>query len=143
MKDHAASGMLGTTIDKLKELVDVSTIIGDPIEAGGVTVIPISKVTYGFASGGSDFPSKTNAEIFGGGGGAGITISPVAFIVIKDGNVTLKNISGPEGGQAERIIGMVPDVVDKITEVVDKFVKKDDAKSIDEIVDELTEETAE
>ncbi len=130
MKEQSASGILGTTIDKLRNLVDVSTIIGDPIEAGGVTIIPVSKVTYGFASGGSDFPSKTNAEIFGGGGGAGITIVPIAFIVIREGDVTIKHITASEGGQAERIIGMVPDVVDKLSTVINKLTKKDGADAV-------------
>ncbi len=106
-------------------MVDVSTIIGNPIEAGGVTIIPVSKVTYGFASGGSDFPSKTNQELFGGGGGAGITINPVAFIVINNGDVTIKHITVEENS-AERIIGMVPDIVDKVSEVVKKYAKKDE-----------------
>lgn len=124
-KENAAAGILGTTIEKVRDLVDVSTIIGDPVEAGGVTIIPVSKVTYGFASGGSDFPSKSNAELFGGGGGAGITISPIAFLVIHNGEVTIKHIAG-EGGQAERIIGMVPDVIDKLSSAVEKFTKKGD-----------------
>ena len=71
MKDQSASGILATAIDKIKDMVDCQTIIGDPIDAGdGIKVIPISKVTYGFASGGSDFPSKSAKELFGGGGGA-------------------------------------------------------------------------
>ena len=81
MKDQSASGILATAIDKIKDMVDCQTIIGDPIDAGdGIKVIPISKVTYGFASGGSDFSVKERqGAFFGGGGGAGVTISPVAF----------------------------------------------------------------
>ena len=124
-KENAAASILGTTIEKVRDLVDVSTIIGDPIEAGGVTIIPVSKVTYGFASGGSDLPSKANADLFGGGGGAGITITPIAFLVINQGEVSIKHIAG-EGGQAERIIGMVPDVIDKVSGAVEKFTKKGD-----------------
>ena len=124
-KENAAANILGTTIEKVRDLVDVSTIIGDPIEAGGVTIIPVSKVTYGFASGGSDLPSKANADLFGGGGGAGITITPIAFLVINQGEVSIKHIAG-EGGQAERIIGMVPDVIDKVSGAVEKFTKKGD-----------------
>ena len=118
-KENAAASILGTTIEKVRDLVDVSTIIGDPIEAGGVTIIPVSKVTYGFASGGSDFPSKSSAELFGGGGGAGITINPVAFLILKNGEVTLKHITSNDNA-AERIVNMVPDVIDKVTEVVGK-----------------------
>lgn len=123
MKEQSTSGLLATAIEKIRDLVDVSTIIGDPIPVGdGVSIIPVSKVTYGFASGGSDFPSKTNAELFGGGGGAGITINPVAFLVINNGEVTIKHITSSENS-AERIIGMVPEVVDKVTSVINKFVK--------------------
>ena len=124
MKEQSASGILATAIDKIKNLVDTSTIVGEPITVGGVTVVPISKVTYGFASGGSDFPSKHSKELFGGGGGAGVTITPVAFMVIKDGDVNVKYITSSEN-QAERIVGMVPDVVDKVSDVVEKFTKKD------------------
>ena len=93
MKEKSANGILSTTIEKVRDLVDVSTIIGEPINLpDGLTIIPVSKVTYGFASGGSDFPSKNNVELFGGAGGAGITINPVAFIVVKDGEVTIKHI---------------------------------------------------
>ena len=128
-KENAAANILGTTIEKVRDLVDVSTIIGEPITAGEVTIIPISKVTYGFASGGSDFPSKSSAELFGGGGGAGVTISPIAFLVVNGKEVSIKHIAG-EGGQAERIIGMVPDVIDKLSGAVEKFTKKGDSEDL-------------
>ena len=120
MKDQTAAGILSTTIEKVRQLVDVSTIVGEPIVlSDDITVIPVSKVTYGFASGGSDFPSKNNTQLFGGGGGAGITINPVAFLVLKNGEVTLKHITANDNA-AERIVNMVPDVIDKFTEVVSK-----------------------
>lgn len=122
MKEQSASGILGTSIEKIKDLVDVSTIIGDLMDLGdGIKIIPVSKVSYGFASGGSDFPSKSNAELFGGGGGAGITITPIAFIVVNNGEVSIKHISTEEGS-IERTIGMIPDVVNSVTDVVNKFV---------------------
>ena len=125
MKEQSASGILGTSIEKIKDLVDVSTIIGEPIKISDtMQIIPVSKVTYGFASGGTDFPSKNNAELFGGGGGAGITISPVAFLVINGGNVTVRYLNAAEGS-VERAIGMIPDVVDKATEVITKLKTKD------------------
>ena len=95
MKD-SASGLLGTSIEKIKDLVDVSTIIGDPIVISDkLQVIPVSKVSYGFATGGSDFPTrKAASEIFGGGGGAGITITPVAFLVVNDGNEISQRFRG-------------------------------------------------
>ena len=124
MKEQSASGILGTTIEKIRDLVDVSTIIGDPMYLeGGMTIIPVSKVTYGFASGGSDFPSKTNAQLLGGGGGAGVTITPVAFLIVSDGEVTLKHITAYDNA-AERVVNLVPEMFDKVTSVVNKTIKK-------------------
>lgn len=134
MKEQSAAGILETTIEKVKNLVNVSTIIGEPMHVdGSITIIPVSKVTYGFASGGSDFPSKSNKEIFGGGGGAGVTITPVAFLVIADGEVTIKHITAFDNA-AERVVNLVPEMFDKVTSVVNK-AKKDKAKA--EAVDEV------
>lgn len=122
MKEKSsAAGILESTIEKVKDLVNVSTIIGEPIKVeGGVTIIPVSKVTYGFASGGSDFPSKSNQDIFGGGGGAGVTILPVAFLVIDAyGNVDIKHITAFDNA-AERIVGLVPEMFDKVSNAVNK-----------------------
>ena len=118
--EKSANGILSTTIEKVRDLVDVSTIIGDPINLpDGLTIIPVSKVTYGFASGGSDFPSKNNVELFGGAGGAGITINPVAFLVVKDGDVTIKHITANDNA-VERAVTMVPEMFDKVTNFVSK-----------------------
>ena len=118
------SELLGVSMEKLREMTDVDSIIGDPIKIDdGTTVIPISKVSYGFASGGSDFPSKTNKEIFGGGGGAGVTITPVAFLVISDGEVTIKHITAFDNA-AERVVNLVPEMFDKVTSVVNKAKKE-------------------
>ncbi len=122
MKEKSsAAGILESTIEKVKDLVNVSTIIGEPMKVeGGVTIIPVSKVTYGFASGGSDFPSKSNQDIFGGGGGAGVTILPVAFLVIDQyGNVDVKHITAFDNA-AERIVGLVPEMFDKVSNAVNK-----------------------
>ena len=120
MKQQSASGILGTSIEKIKDLVDVSTIIGDPIKISEtLQIIPVSKVTYGFASGGTDFPSKNNAELFGGGGGAGVTITPVAFLVISGGEVTLKHITAYDNA-AERVVNLVPEMFDKVTGFINK-----------------------
>lgn len=144
MKEQSAAGILETTIEKIRELVDVSTIIGDPMYLeGGMTIIPISKVTYGFASGGSDFPSKTNAQLFGGGGGAGVTITPVAFLIVSDGEVTLKHITAYDNA-AERVVNLVPEMFDKVTSVVNKTKKKKEAQAEGEqaaAVDVTVEET--
>ena len=128
MKEQSAAGILATTIEKIRGLVDTSTIIGEAIHAeNGITIIPISKVSYGFASGGSDFPSKNNTELFGGGGGAGVTITPVAFLVINGGEVTLKHITAYDNA-AERVVNLVPEMFDKVTGLVGK-VKKDETPS--------------
>ena len=138
MKDQSASGILATAIDRIKEMVDCQTIIGDTIDAGeGIRIIPISKVTYGFASGGSDFPTKTSKELFGGGGGAGVTISPVAFLVIKDGDVSVKYVSEGAENSAERIISMVPDVVNKVTDVVTKFKSDKTTDGVDSVFEDI------
>lgn len=124
MAEKSAGAILASTIEKIRDLVDTSTIIGEAIYAeGGTTIIPVSKVTYGFASGGADFPSKSNQELFGGGGGAGVTITPVAFLVINNGNVTLKHITAYDNA-AERVVNLVPEMFDKVTGLMNK-TKKD------------------
>lgn len=125
MKEQSAEKILASTIEKVRDLVDVSTIIGEPIKVDdNVTIIPVSKVTYGFASGGSDFPSKNNVELFGGAGGAGVTINPVAFLVINKGEVSLKHITAADNA-AERAVNLVPEMFDKVTNLVNKNKKSD------------------
>ena len=124
MAEKSAGAILSSTIEKIRDLVDTSTIIGEAIYAeGGTTIIPVSKVTYGFASGGADFPSKSSKELFGGGGGAGVTITPVAFLVINNGDVTLKHITAYDNA-AERVVNLVPEMFDKVTGLMNK-TKKD------------------
>ncbi|HEX3027195.1 MAG TPA: GerW family sporulation protein [Clostridia bacterium] len=142
MSDHPIEGMMNTTLEKIKQMVDINSIVGDPITSpDGSIIIPVSKISYGFASGGSDFPSKvqTEKEFFGGGTGAGVSINPVAFITICNGSVKLLQID-PYNSTADRIIGMFPEVVDKISDFVSskkgenkksRAEKKDDFKSSD------------
>ena len=140
MGNHPIDGMLGTTMEKIKEMVDVDSVIGKPITTpDGTTVIPISKVSYGFASGGSDFPAKSQPakDFFGGGAGAGITITPIAFLSICNGDVKLIQVE-PFEGSADRIIQMVPDVVDQISETFSKkkeerAAKKEEKKAAKEL----------
>ena len=140
MKEKTAAGILETTIEKVRNLVNVSTIIGEPIYLNdGITIIPVSKVTYGFASGGSDFPSKNNVQLFGGGGGAGITINPVAFLIVKDGEVTLKHITSSDNA-AERIVNLVPEMFDKVTGLVNKSKKKKEEEALDKLDKEIMDE---
>ena len=126
---HPISDLMGTTMEKIRSMMDANTVVGQPIEAGGATVIPISKISLGYASGGSDFPSKVQSEkeFFGGGTGAGISINPIAFLTISNGNVKLLQID-PYNSSADRIVGMVPDVVDKISGIVSKKSEEKKAK---------------
>ena len=125
MAEQKVSGVLESTIEKIKGLVDVSTIIGEPISIDGATIIPVSKVTYGFGSGGSDFPAKAGQELFGGGAGAGISIIPVCFLVVREGEITIRHIASENNG-VERLVGQIPEIVDKLTSVVEKFKKSGD-----------------
>ncbi|MBQ7962650.1 MAG: sporulation protein YtfJ [Clostridia bacterium] len=137
MKNQSAEKILATTIERVRDLVDVSTIVGEPIQVSAdITIIPISKVTYGFASGGSDFPSKNNVELFGGGGGAGITINPVAFLVVNKGEVSIKHITASDNA-AERAVNLIPEMFDKVTNFVERSKKApvEDAPVIETIVE--------
>ncbi len=108
--------MLETTIQKIREMVDVNTVIGTPIStADGVTIIPVSKVSVGFAGGGSDFTKKNGSEPFGGGAGGGVKVTPVCFLIVKDGNVRMMPVPEPASSTADRVVEMLPDTLDKLT----------------------------
>ena len=128
MSDNQVNNLLGVTMDKIKQMVDVNTVIGDPVTTpDGTTVIPVSRVSYGFASGGSDLPSKAqpSAGLFAGGSGAGITISPIAFLTIHQGNVRVLQIE-PYLSSVDRALEKVPDVVDKVTALLQKEDRKEE-----------------
>lgn len=130
MGEHPIEGLMDTTLDKIKQMVDVNTVIGNPITtADGTTIIPVSKVTYGFASGGSEFASKKaeNNTLFGGGSGAGVTINPIAFIAVSNGEAKLLNIESFQDSQ-DRAVAMVPDLIDKIVGLFKKDKKDEDKK---------------
>ena len=112
--------MLENTIQKIRELVDVNSVIGDPITTpDGTTIIPVSKVSVGFGGGGSDFATKASENPFGGGVGGGVKVSPVCFLVVKDGNVRMLSVPAPANSTTERIVEMLPDTLDKITAYLD------------------------
>lgn len=117
MKETPVNKIMENTLQKMREMVDVSTIIGEPMKTGDTTLIPVSKVSYGFTSGGTDLPSKQNAELFGGGGGGGITISPVAFIVIQGEKVRMMQINNYTSS-ADRAIAMIPELVDQLSQLL-------------------------
>ena len=128
MSDNQVNNLLGVTMDKIKQMVDVNTVIGDPVTTpDGTTVIPVSRVSYGFASGGSDLPSKAqhSAGLFDGGSGAGITISHIAFLNIQQGKVRGLQIE-PYLSSVDRALEKVPDVVDKVTSLFQKEDRKEE-----------------
>lgn len=120
--------MLDNTIAKIREIVDSNSVVGEPISVGdGVTIIPISRISVGLAGGGSDFVSKNpnkQENPFGGGVGAGVKVTPVAFLIVKDGNVRMMPVATPANTTADRLIEMVPDTLDKIAEFIDSHTKK-------------------
>ena len=119
--------MLQDTISKIREMVDVNNVIGDPITTpDGVTIIPVSKVSVGFGGGGSDFVSKNpnkQDNPFGGGVGGGVKVTPICFLIVKDGNVRMMPVATPANTTADRIVEMVPDTLDKISAFIDSHSK--------------------
>lgn len=124
---NSIEGILGVSMEKIREMVDVNTIIGDAITSpDGTTIIPVSKVSFGFASGGSDLPTQA-AEKFAGGAGAGVTVKPVAFIVItRDGDVKLMELGNSKPSAIEGVIDAIPNVVEKIKGFIGDKKKKDE-----------------
>ena len=107
------SELMETTMNKVREMVDTNSIIGEPINTpDGVTVIPISRVSFGFGTGGSDY-GKT-VDKFGGAGAAGVKIEPVSFLIIKDGVTRVVPVAIPPMGPVDRILDMVPEVMDRL-----------------------------
>lgn len=125
MAEHPIDGMMDTTLEKIKQMVDVNSVIGDPITTpDGTTIIPITKISYGFASGGSDLPVKTQEkQFFGGATGAGVTINPVAFLTVSNGDVRLLRVD-PGNTSVDRIIDLAPDLIDKVSSLVGKGKKQ-------------------
>ena len=115
MAEHPLQGMMGITMDKVRDMVDSSTIIGNPIKVDAeTTIIPVSRVTFGFASGGSDVGAKASKEMFGGGSGAGISFSPVAFLVISPSGVRTMQLM-EHAGTIDNAISALPELVDKLS----------------------------
>ncbi len=120
--------MLDNTIAKIREMLDGNSVVGDPIAtADGITIIPVSRISIGFGGGGSDFVSKhpnKSENPFGGGVGAGVKVAPVAFLVIKDGNVRMIPVAIPANTTADRLVEMLPDTLDKIATFIDSRTEK-------------------
>lgn len=125
MSENNIKGIMDTTMDKLRAMVDADTITGSPIVVGDVTLIPVSRVSFGLATGGSDFPTKhSDKQLFGGGGGAGVTIVPVAFIAISQGNVKMLPVYN-DLTSVEKAISMAPELIEKVKELFPKKENKD------------------
>ena len=122
--------MLDSTISKIRELVDGNSVIGDPIvTSDGATIIPVTNVSVGFGGGGSDFATKNSnqSNAFGGGIAGGVKVTPVAFLVIREGNIRMIPVPTPANTTADRLLEMLPDTLDKIGEFIDSHTKKKDA----------------
>ena len=130
---HPIEAMLGVSMEKIREMVDVNTIIGNPITTpdGTITIIPVSKVSFGFGSGGSDLPTKKDDRNFGGGAGAGVTIKPLAFLVIKVGEVELLQLND-DSNKVAKVLETVPDAVSKLFDLIKKNKKDKKNKTLKE-----------
>lgn len=124
---HKLPNLLENTISKIREMVDANSVVGEPIVSGEVTIVPISQVSIGLAGGGSDFTTKNNRSAenpFGGGVGTGIKVTPIAFLVIKEGAVRVLPVAAPANTTADRLVELVPDTLDKIANFIDTRKEK-------------------
>lgn len=158
MREHPIEGLMSTAMSSIQDMVDVNTIIGDPIEtSNNIVIIPISKVCFGFAAGGSEFNEETIDEYnkkekeemvqyklpFGGGSGAGVSINPVAFLVVQEGNVKLLPVN--HSSAIDRLLDYVPDLFEKVNDIINKNMKTkekcDKDKSKEKTKEESTKST--
>lgn len=124
MPQKPISELTESSMKQLQTLVDSNAVIGKPIETSdGTTILPVCKISFGYVSGGSDLPSSQK-EMFGGGSGGGVTMTPIAFLVLKDGDVKLIQVQS-FSNTVDRAVGMVPEVMDKVSGIVSSFGKKD------------------
>lgn len=131
---HPIESLMDSVLKNIKTMVDVNTIIGEPIHADeGVVIIPVSRVSYGFGTGGSNFGTKTDVPVenqsFGGGAGGGISISPIAFLVVSNGNVRMITVS--QASPLDKLIDLAPEMIDK---VLRKFGSKQEENEDDDSV---------
>ena len=137
MSEHPIEGLMTTAMSSIQDMIDVNTIIGEPIEtSNNIVIIPISKVSFGFAAGGSEFKGETVDEYrkkekeeevqyrlpFGGGSGAGVTINPIAFLVIQEENVKLMPVN--YSSSIDKLLDYIPDLLDKTNNMINKCMQK-------------------
>lgn len=128
---HPISEMIAESMSKIRDMIDVNTVIGSPITTNdGVTIIPITKVSIGYGSGGMDYAAKNTPldrnNQFGGGAGAGVNITPIAFLVVRGENVRLLPIAEPASTSVDRVIEQLPDLLEKLDGILAK--KKNDSE---------------
>ena len=126
-KKNDLKNLMAESMEKVKEMVDANTIVGEPITTpDGVTLIPVSRVSLGFGSGGGTYGQTS--ERFGGGGGAGVKIDPVAFLVIKDGQTRMMPVAVPATATVDRVLEMAPQLIDRVEGFVNK--KKEEKEGV-------------
>ena len=113
MAEHPIQGLMGVTIEKIRDMVNAETIIGDPIHVDDTTIIPVSRVTFGFVSGGSDVGPSSNKQMFGG------SVTPVAFLVVSNGNVRTVQLV-EKVSAVDNVIASLPELVDKVAALIKK-----------------------
>lgn len=131
MAEHPIQGLMNVTMDKIRQMADSNTIIGKPIKTeDGTTILPVSRISFGFASAGTDFDGKNaaNKDLFGGGSGANVNIQPVAFLVVKDGCVRTIQLTDNNSNTLDRALVVLPELVDKVGAMLKKD-KKDENPS--------------
>lgn len=130
MAEHPIENLMVTAMTSLRDMIDVNTIVGDTVETtDGTTIIPVSKVAFGYAAGGSEFNTNKlnrysdNPKLpFGGGSGAGVKITPVAFLVVKDGTIKLLTVDADR--PIDKLVDVLPDLINKVVDTVDKSLLK-------------------
>ena len=131
-KNNSLSELISTTMEHVRTMADANTIIGTPIYAEGVTLIPVSRMSFGVAGGGTEFSTKKQPagdNSFGGGSGASAKLEPVAFLVVKEGSVKLLPVAPPPATTVDRVIDTVPEVVDKVTGFIESQQAKKEQKA--------------
>ena len=123
-KNHPINELMAETIQKIRETVDANTVVGEPIHAGEITLIPVSKISFGFGTGASEFggkaPKAPGDNPFGGAGGAGVKVSPVCFLAISGTNVRVLPVEVAPATGVDRVVEMIPDAVTKISGLIEK-----------------------
>ncbi|MBR7037911.1 MAG: sporulation protein YtfJ [Oscillospiraceae bacterium] len=120
MSEHTINGFMGVSMEQIHSLVDANTMMGDPIPCGnGTTIIPVSKISVGFASGGSDLPTRTSKEFFAGGAGGGMSVNPIGFLVVKNGDVQLMQLT-MNADKGNVFLDMLPGLIDKLSAAFSK-----------------------